>query len=346
MQNNQNKVAVLYHKSCNDGVTAAAIAYAAMADMTHTKAVYAPINYNEPIPDIGEGNDFVFVLDFSLSMEELEKLADSPAMAKNGIIIILDHHDTAEKLYDHLPFRGNMRFKELTNGVTLSVFMDQKESGATLALKYFFKNNGQSFCVGGTEWALGQLVASYAKDRDLFLFSTERETRKFTHFCRLYNNDPIGLGKWLLQSDHEMFQQAIDVFDGMVEADMTRFRSLAEKANFGYIDGHVVALINCESTASSDVSKLIYDKWIGKVDYVMAFQMAPFKVFCSLRSHKDAIPVNDIAAKRKGGGHVHAAGMGMTVQEMADLLTDFNNQHQDKQSKIRLAHPELFEKQK
>jgi len=337
-------VTVLYHKSCNDGVTAAAIAYASLSTHpAHHEVVYIPVNYGEDPPVMEKDQDWIYVLDFSYAPERLLQLSEY--LSPTGTIIILDHHETSEKMYGHLPLSGQYRKIDFPGTMKQAwIHIDQAHSGATLALKYFFKHQGKSFYPGTHEWELGQLVANYARDRDLFLFETERPTRQYGLFCRKFNNDPIGLGQHLLNSNLFVFEATLQPFEPAVNDYMARCRSMASKAAFGYIGDHLVALLNCESDAVSDTSKYIHDRHVGVVDYVMCFQISPSRVYVSLRSHANGANVEQIALAHGGGGHVHAAGRSMELPELTAILQSFDEQAKDCNSKVRTLHPQLFGK--
>lgn len=341
----RQSIAILYHKSCNDGVTAAAIAYASLTTQPRHYDVnyaYIPVNYGEDLPTMEKNQDWIYVLDFCYSQEQLKKLSEY--LSPTGTIIVLDHHESAENMYKHLPLSGQYRKIDLGDMKQAWIHIDQCQSGATLALKYFFRHMGKSFYPGTHEWELGQLVANYARDRDLFLFETEKPTRQYGLFCRRFNNDPQGLGEHLLNSNSELFQKTLEPFEPAVVDFMSRCRSLANKAAFGYLDGRLVAVLNCESDAVSDTSKYIYDRHVGVVDYVMCFQMSPSMVFVSLRSHVSGTNVEQVAKAHGGGGHIHASGCSMSLSELMVILQSFDEQAKDANSKIRTLHPHLFGK--
>src|SRR5258708_5151983 len=80
---------VLYHANCPDGFTSAYIAYKHLGD----KAEYIPMNYGQELDlDKIEVNEDIYILDFSFSLNAIEKLLE-----KTKYVILLDHHKTAEK---------------------------------------------------------------------------------------------------------------------------------------------------------------------------------------------------------------------------------------------------------
>lgn len=105
------RVYVLYHRNCMDGSAAKYAAYLVFG----SRATYIAVQYNEKPPELDSGSD-VYILDFSYSREVLEAWN-----ARMNFLLVLDHHETAEKDLAGLPYaRFNM-----------------KKSGAMLAWEYF-----------------------------------------------------------------------------------------------------------------------------------------------------------------------------------------------------------------
>lgn len=110
------KTYVLFHGSCPDGTGAALAAWLRLGDKTEAGPVeYIPVNYGQPVPDI-EPHSAVYIVDFSYPRKELESLkAFCPAL------IVLDHHATAQKDLEGLPY----------------CTFDMNKSGAVLAWEHF-----------------------------------------------------------------------------------------------------------------------------------------------------------------------------------------------------------------
>ncbi len=105
------KVYVLYHRNCMDGSGSKFAAYLVFG----SRAEYIDVQYREPMPKIEDGSD-VYILDFSYSREELIALN-----ARVNKLVVLDHHKTAKKDLEGLPF----------------ALFDMKKSGAMMSWLYF-----------------------------------------------------------------------------------------------------------------------------------------------------------------------------------------------------------------
>ena len=122
---------VLYHGNCPDGLGAALAAHMALGG----KAECIPVNYGKPIPKIEDGAE-VYIVDFSYPR------ADLVALAARTTLRVLDHHATAEKDLDGLPF----------------CTFDIARSGAVMAWQYFFRDKATP------------MFFRYLQDRDLWQF--------------------------------------------------------------------------------------------------------------------------------------------------------------------------------
>jgi len=128
------KVAVLYHNDA-DGFGAAYACWKVYGD----EAIYIPVQYSQPPPDIPEGIESLFIVDFSYDRVICEALADRFG-ADN--IRILDHHQTAQDNLSGLPY----------------AIFDLNKSGAVLAWEYFFPDTPVPD------------ILRYVQDRDLWRF--------------------------------------------------------------------------------------------------------------------------------------------------------------------------------
>ena len=143
------KIAVIYHKHCLDGFSAAWVLWKKFGD----KAVYYPAIHQNPFPKEVKGKD-VYLVDICYSektMAALKKEANK--------VVVLDHHVSqkeAIKISDEYVF-------------------DLKRSGSSIAWGYFFPNK-----------KLPKLIA-YVEDNDLWNFDIPKtreviaslETEKF-----------------------------------------------------------------------------------------------------------------------------------------------------------------------
>ncbi len=137
------KTYVLYPGNCYDGFGAAFAAWLRLGD----DAIYIPVNYGQPVPEI-EAGSIVYIVDFSYPYSDLIGLADRVSK-----LVVLDHHQTAEKDLSGMVFPEN----------TLIQF-NMAKSGAVLCCEHF---HGDSLkCEVGQ---IGEFFA-YLQDRDLWQF--------------------------------------------------------------------------------------------------------------------------------------------------------------------------------
>jgi oligoribonuclease NrnB/cAMP/cGMP phosphodiesterase (DHH superfamily) len=128
--------AVLYHGNCYDGFGSAFSAWKKLGN----SAVYYPVAYNAPVPDISTF-DTVYIVDFSYPKDVMEKIADQVKK-----LVIIDHHKTAQQ-----------NLQDFSRPNAEKIF-DMNKSGAYLTWEYFHPN---------TE--IPQLI-KHISDRDLWQF--------------------------------------------------------------------------------------------------------------------------------------------------------------------------------
>lgn len=122
---------VLYHAECADGFGAA---WALWREFPSAR--YLPVKHGNPPPD-GLTGQRVVIVDFSYGRNQLETMADTTES-----LLVLDHHVTAEKALEGLPY----------------AYFDLKKSGAVLAW----------------EWASAKPVPwllEYIQDKDLWTWT-------------------------------------------------------------------------------------------------------------------------------------------------------------------------------
>lgn len=103
---------VLFHDD-SDGYASALAAYLKLGD----EAKYLKVQYGQNFPDIPlDKNTDLFIVDFSYERDVLEEVTE-----KVRSIMVIDHHDTAEKQLEGYPHK----------------VYDKEHSGAVLTWKYF-----------------------------------------------------------------------------------------------------------------------------------------------------------------------------------------------------------------
>ncbi|MFA5172938.1 MAG: DHHA1 domain-containing protein [Candidatus Paceibacterota bacterium] len=147
MTDKNKKIAVIYHRDCEDGFSAAWVAWKKFGN----KADYFPMFYQSGWPK-GLKKKEIYMVDFSYLPEELKEIKKN-----NEKVIVIDHHKTAEE-----------SFKKADGGL-----FDLKHSGATLAWKYFFPNKKVP------------LLLEYVEDGDLWLFKKKNPKEMMAYISTL-----------------------------------------------------------------------------------------------------------------------------------------------------------------
>lgn len=122
---------VLYHAECADGFGAAWALW-----RVFPSARYLPVKHGNPPPD-GLTGQRVVIVDFSYGRDQLETMASTTES-----LLVLDHHVTAEKALEGLPY----------------AYFDLKKSGAVLAWEWASPNP--------IPWLL-----DYIQDKDLWTWT-------------------------------------------------------------------------------------------------------------------------------------------------------------------------------
>ena len=125
------RTAVLYHSDA-DGFGAA---YACWKRF-YENAIFIPVQYGQPVPELPATLEELFIVDFSYDRATCE------ALAAKYSLTILDHHKTAEKELAGLPYAK----------------FDMEKSGAMLTWDHLFPGQRPP------------TILFYVEDRDLWLF--------------------------------------------------------------------------------------------------------------------------------------------------------------------------------
>ena len=265
---------VLYHSHCPDGFGAA---FAAWKKLGKT-AKYLPVSYGDPVPNITKENSEIYIVDFSFPKPILEELASKFK------VTLIDHHKTAEKDLEGLPF----------------AHFDMTHSGAVLTYKHFFP---------------GEEVPDffrYLEDRDLWKFEMEHSKE----FQAYLGSHPFKFQVWeeILNTPKEKWLAegtAILRRDGAIVDSMTNKAALIE------FEGHKIAVVNVSYFWSEAGHHLLEERFKEKgIDYALLYTDVPKdrKRIYSLRSLGD-FDVSVIAKKFGGGGHKNASGFQFTLNK-------------------------------
>ena len=272
----------IYHGNCADGFGAAYAVWLALGD----DCTYVPASYGQKPPDV-YGKQ-VYMVDFSYKRGVLLNLA-----ARALSIVILDHHDTAEKELVDLPSN-------------VEVLFDQSKSGAVLAWEHFHK-------------APVPYLLQLVQDRDLWQFKLP-ETKQVTAALFSYDWtfemwDAFTYNPQLLQAEGEALlrKQNKDV-QALCEphhVDTSRFTVAGVDVD--------VPTVNCPWMYASDVGHELCVRY-PEAPFSVTYLVGADKVKFSLRSNGKA-HCGEVAQAFGGGGHPNAAGFSLTHKQFAKGFT-------------------------
>lgn len=268
---------VLYHAHCTDGFTAAWAAHRALGDQD---VEYRAVSYGDPIPQDLKSWDHVYLLDFSYKAAEMARILDDA-----GRVIVLDHHETAIK-----------EIGKLEVSTKLEVTLDQERSGAGITWDVLFPHNPRPALV------------NYVEDRDLWRFRLPF-SRAISQYLNSY---PQTFEIWdllahVLDEPTLGFQGAVSEGQALTRAMDQVVTQMAARAVFRYIDGIPVPVVNA-TAYFSEVGDVLCRRYPSAPFAAYYFDRVDGMRQWGLRSGPDGANVADIASRRGGGGHPHAAG--------------------------------------
>lgn len=269
----------IYHANCADGFTAAWAVWRAHPDTEFHAGIYG-----EAPPDC-TAHDVVMV-DFSYKRDALLEIA---AVANS--VLILDHHKSAESELIDLPDN-------------ITAIFDMERSGAMMAWNHYHP-----------DYPAGDLII-HVQDRDLWQFKRE-QTRAFQAnlFSMEYTFENWDRVNSICADDYKYHQ-----FVAEGEAiERKHFKDVAElirvAASRSVIAGFDVPTLNAPYFFSSDAG---HDMGQGEPFAACYWDTPKGRVF-SLRSEDGGEDVSLVAAKFGGGGHKHAAGFTLKIDELHKL---------------------------
>jgi len=297
---NTNRMTVLYHNNCYDGVTAAWVCARALRG-ERPNLRFIPMNYSDPIPADIDGDDVVMV-DFSFKrplMEELYRRVNS--------LIVLDHHKTAEvELANFEPDTP----PEVSN---LDIVFDMNRSGAGIAWDYFFSPDTRP------------LLVKYVEDRDLWRYALPY-SRQINAYIQSYD---IDLVEWLnvFKDGAEDLANTVEVGEALLRQQSKLVRQITEHARFQplptpskitdaaidlwrdkNLDGQMGIFVNAPILMSEVCEQMLKDHPEARYAWYN-FRRKDGKTQYGLRSRSNEdFDVSEIAKLYGGGGHKNAAG--------------------------------------
>lgn len=286
---------VFFHGNCFDGFGAAFAAWKKLGD----SAKYIPVSYGkEHISDTEfNSEDEVYIVDYSVSNEEFEKLA---ALVSN--VVVLDHHKTALERFTGLSPYPDKRFKHVAPGVYVDFNMDK--SGALITWEYFHPDKHVP------------MLIKWISDRDLWQFAYS-ETKAIHALLTSYKMD-FEVWDTLLQIGETKPYEMINTGRILLSQQDQTVAMICKKVYFTNIAGYTVPIVNASSHWSEVGTKLV-DMYPSHKFAGSYMEMPDGTRMYSLRS--SGFDVAAIAELFGGGGHKTAAGFKVPIElQLPQLL--------------------------
>lgn len=304
---------ILAHANCADGFMASYVAYLALKVGSAVVDVQY-VSYGDVIPDL-TGKE-VYILDFSYNPETLIEAAKSAHS-----VLLLDHHRTA--LDQWLSHDGDSAeldacdFFETNMHENLRVRIDMSQSGAGLAWarwKHAVNGNGDYGDTDRFVRALQRAVLA-VEDRDLW----KKVLPKTEEICAALSNVPREFKAFSNYLYWTPESEIVAAGAAILQRNRVVCESIAKNAFDAVFMGQdpAVPVVNCNKDFASDVGHLLDEGVPFSITYAINSDIA----YVSLRSRPQGADVAGIAQHFGGGGHKHAAGFSLRVDEFFAMLT-------------------------
>lgn len=282
------KVIGIYHKNCNDGTTSASVLLkkfpnAKLFPLSHN---YKEEDFEEILNNIDK-DTVVYIVDFALREEDAKRILE-----KAKKVINIDHHIGVKEELENLA-------KKYENFVFV---FDNNSSGASLTWKYLF----------------GEPIPKFIKlveDKDIWKWEFGEETKYLNNYISMFVNNPEKL-KGLLDIDTKDIEEKGKIITEFTDYLINKFVENAEPTILK-IGNYNVKSFNT-GLFQSEIGNILSDKY-GEA--VALFNISGNFVKLSFRSIEGQKPTAlELAKILKGGGHKHAAGAGISLNEFCNII--------------------------
>ena len=283
------KVICIYHKNCTDGTTAAAVLLKKFPDceLIPLEHGYSEEDF-EAILSIVDKDTTVYIVDFSLRKEHLEKLIE-----KAKEVILIDHHIGVKDILENL----SKKYKNF------HYVFDNNRSGASLTWIYFFGEKN-----------IPQLI-KLVEDKDIWTWKYADKTKYANTYLFLFTNKPHELLKLLDEPIESILEK------GKILSEYTDYliNYFIERAKEVYIkiDEHKVRAFNT-GLFQSEIGNILCEKY---KEPIALFNINGDIVKFSFRSCDYVSPsALELAKTLGGGGHKNAAGAVVKLKDFCKML--------------------------
>jgi uncharacterized protein len=278
----QDEIICIYHGNCADGFTAA---WVLNNYIQGYNIKFVPATYGTTPPDVT--GKTVYILDFSYKRDVMKKIIEQAYQ-----VIILDHHKSAEADLKGLD-------EEYPN---VELVFDMERSGARITLDYF--DNGTLEKLASSHMIS---LVNYVQDRDLWKFELPH-TKEFTVALFSLSYEFIN---WDYAASHIL--ELIEEGKAILRKHDKDIQELTRAKNIQCVElfGFVVPIINVPYMYGSDACNIL----AKNQPFAMYYYDQGNRRYFGLRSAPDGEDVSKIAEKFGGGGHKHAAGFSVELED-------------------------------
>ncbi len=281
---------VLYHgPECSDGFGAAFCSWLKFRE----SATYIPVNYGQPVPDLGGPGCDLYILDFSYPKQTLLHLIDEDQPAS---ITILDHHASAQKELEGLVKSDN---------VMLTIKFDMAKSGARLAWEYFWPNT----VVPG--------LILQVESRELWKFDLP-DSREINAAIASYEKK-FKLWQGWYEGWYRYADSLADEGEAILRYQGQMVKMICQHASEVVVDGNKIPVVNTPLLQSEVAGELAKGKAFAAVWYLAE----DGKERWSFRSDENGIDVSEMAKRVGGGGHPHASGCNIVAGGPGPIMMEY-----------------------
>lgn len=298
---------IVYHHPCPDGFTAYWILHHYFVGVDFLPM---PANYGQPFDFEACRGKRVLFADFSLPKDDLMKLA----FEYNANVVILDHHESAQKALESFSVPLNVRPEERVGdpslGGTVAAWFDMNRSGATMTWDW---------CYPGVP---RPLILGFVEARDLWqperMASLSDMVMPVSAYLRMHEKTIANWDRIEQEIEHQFFGLVVPKAKAIWQYHMALVNDMVPKAQFENIGGFDVPVVNCIYELSSDVSSALLKRYpdapfVGTYSVRRDDNTGKFTRFWGLRSEASRENVSEIAVKLGGGGHRNASGFRETL---------------------------------
>ncbi len=272
-----SSILCIYHANCNDGFGAAWC-----VKQYNSEASFFPAQYGQDPPDVAGRH--VIIVDFSYKRPVMERIARDALS-----VTVLDHHATAES-----------ELRPLFESGVISGQFDMSRSGAMMTWDWFFKGRRRP------------RLLEYIQDRDLWAKSLP----KTDEISAWLYSQPYDFDVWnvVVETFDSRFGEYVREGEALLRAQRKRVELALSHAFALHINGQRIPVTHSTDSFSEIARRLAEDAPYGACFFLA--NKGEDVVF-SLRSSPDGADVSKVAAQFGGGGHKHAAGFKMPINQFA-----------------------------